>query len=84
MGQLIISESSPPKERAGWKGNDDGVFEFTNDGLREATEGFDFDMVLEVLVGCGALSVGRDGRKSKPKKVNGRSTRVYPVDTSKL
>jgi hypothetical protein len=87
LGREISPEPKPkftPRERAGWKGDGDGFFEFTKEGLKEATEGFDFERVLDVLVDCGALSVGRDGRKSKPKKVGGRLTRVYPVDTSKL
>jgi putative DNA primase/helicase len=79
-----VTDKFTPRERAGWKGNDDGIFEFTTDGLKEATEGFDFNRALDVFVECGALLVGKDGRKSKSKKVNGRSTRVYPVDTSKL
>jgi putative DNA primase/helicase len=87
FGREISPEPKPkftPRERAGWKGDGDGFFEFTKEGLKEATEGFDFERVLDVLVDCGALSVGRDGRKSKPKKVGGRLTRVYPVDASKL
>jgi putative DNA primase/helicase len=78
---------SPPdlatKARAGWT-DKNGIFEFTRDGLREATEGFDFHRVLDVLAENGALLIRKDGKRSKVKKVNGRPTRVYPVDSTKL
>jgi hypothetical protein len=66
---------SPPdlatKARAGRRDND-GIFEFSRDGLREATEGFDFHRVLDVLVEKGALPIQKDGKRAKVKKVNGR------------
>ena len=71
------------KARAEWT-DKSGIFEFTRDGLREATEGFDFHRVLDVLAQNGALLIPRDGKRSKVKKVNGRPTRVYPVDSTKL
>jgi hypothetical protein len=40
--------------------------------------------VLDVLAENGALLIPKDGKRSKVKKVNGRSTRVYPVDSTKL
>jgi putative DNA primase/helicase len=71
------------KARAGWT-DKNGIFEFTRDGLREATEGFDFHRVLDVLAENGSLLIPKDGKRSKVKKVNGRPTRVYPVDSTKL
>jgi hypothetical protein len=61
------------KARAGWR-DSNGIFDFTRDGLREATDGFDFHRVLDVLVEKAALPT----RESKVKKISGRSTRVYP------
>jgi hypothetical protein len=45
---------------------------------------FDFHRVLDVLVEKGALPIQKDRKRAKVKKVNGRPTRVYPVDSTKL
>jgi len=73
---------TPIRERAGWwedVGNS-RVYLFTAYGMREALKGFDFKRGLDVLQEEGALAApGTDGKRGKPKHVDGRTARLYQI-----
>jgi putative DNA primase/helicase len=75
------------RDRAGWwQDNPDGrIYLFTGAGLREALKGFDYDRAQDLLAEVGVLPQ-RDaqGRHSRSSRVNGKPTRWYPIDLSKL
>jgi putative DNA primase/helicase len=77
----------PIRDRAGWwEDTPDGrIYLFSAGGLREALKGFDYDRAQDLLAEVGVLPQ-RDaqGRHSRSSRVNGKPTRWYPIDLSKL
>jgi putative DNA primase/helicase len=78
------------RDRAGYweQENDRRIYLFTNDALREATTGQDFNRVLRALDEAGAFSKnGTNGTKEKAKvrKIpTGGTARLYHIDPEKL
>jgi len=76
------------RDRAGWwrdEGDDRRTYLFNKDGLHEALKGFDFKRALDVLQEAGALSApSTSGERSKPFRISGRLTRLYPIAVDKL
>jgi putative DNA primase/helicase len=67
-------------DRAGWK-DENGLYLFIKDGMREALKGFDFNSALDVLVTCGALPPPKGKERAAPKKIPGHGLkRVYTID----
>ena len=75
------------RERAGWweEVGNSRVYLFTADGMREALKGFDFKRGLDVLQEAGALAPPKaDGKRAKPRTIDGRPVRVYADPSDKL
>jgi putative DNA primase/helicase len=75
------------RDRAGWWENapDGSIYYFTGDGLREALKGHDFGRGLDALEKVSALpSPDVEGKRSRVKSINGRSKRVYPLQSWRL
>lgn len=75
------------RDRAGWWEDSGGTrnYLFTSDGMREALKTFDFCPALDVLQAEGVLGPsGADGKRSTPRKISGRSVRIYAVKSDKL
>lgn len=68
----------PVRDRAGWYSED--TYHFTPDGLREATRGFDFKRVLEVLIAAQWIQdTDASGKTAKVVWVQGKSKRLYSI-----
>ncbi len=81
LGAMLIHN------RAGWKEDTSGgrVYLFSAEGLRECLKGFDFKRGLDILRELGALpKPGADGKSSFLRRIDGQSTRVYPVNAAYL
>ena len=74
----------PVRDRAGWRLTESDRYAFTPDGLREALGGFDPKVACPVLVACGALDPGSDGRNARPLRLGGERRRVYVIDRERL
>jgi putative DNA primase/helicase len=91
FSEIGVMSTPLVRERAGWWRNDrerGRVYWFTNDGLREALNGYDFQSALDVLIAVGALPE-RKGSPAVPSRgieIPGQPTtkRLYPVTQGRL
>jgi putative DNA primase/helicase len=77
----------PVRDRAGWwQDTPDGrIYLFSAGGLHEALKGFDYDRAQDLLAEVGVLPPrDAEGKHSRSSRINGKSTRSYPIDLSKL
>jgi putative DNA primase/helicase len=75
------------RDRAGWWQGDDEerVYLFNADGMREALRGFDFNRALDTLQEVGALPpADASGKRSTPQRIGGRLVRLYAIHPGKL
>ncbi|MBK7001965.1 MAG: DUF927 domain-containing protein [Rhodoferax sp.] len=81
------TEDAPVRDRAGWwrDGSAGREYLFTTDGMHEALKGFDFKRALDVLQLAGAIpEPGKNGERSRPIRIAGRTMKLYPVTPDKL
>ena len=79
--------AAPIRDRAGWWRDADGrrAYLFTGEGLREAIRGFDFKRALDVLQAAEALPApGTDGKRARSVRIDGRVSKLYPIDAEVL
>jgi putative DNA primase/helicase len=81
--------SSEPRDchvpnRAGWWSEEPGgrIYWILGAGLRDALggpKGSDFRRALDALVAAGVLSPPKGAERATPKKINGKTEKVYPI-----
>ena len=78
---LIGEPAHPVRDRAGWwkDDGDDRVYLFTNEGLRDATRGYDFKRVKRALQDAGWISERDAGRPTKNVRVNVGQQRLFHI-----
>lgn len=76
------------RDRAGWwiKESETRIYLFTAGGMKEALKGFDLKRCLDILVSVGALPEPSTtkGERLRQRKIDGKNTRVYEINTEKL
>ncbi len=83
----VQHESPGVRDRAGWwrQEGDKRVFLILSEALHDATKGFDFRRALDALVSHNVLPPPKgNGERSKPEHIEGRSVRVYHIDSKAL
>jgi len=88
FGELLI-ENAHIRDRAGWWKtiDDQRVYMFTSEALKEAAQGFDIRKILDVLDHAGWIVDKSIDKRSKKVKVNGTNVGLYficPSDGDEL
>jgi hypothetical protein len=78
-GGFPINPGRESINRAGWK-DGEGLYLFTNGGLKEALTGFDLNKsTYEAMHLAGILTRQKDGTWNKRERLGGTQVRVYEV-----